>query len=123
MFEFTNICSNPPINSCLELSFVHFSYLEKTNTNVSPAGHKREPEQHADPPGDVHRLIGLPRRLRSGGRAVDARRHERRRLRLRLPPPLRLRHPPRRPQQWRLAVSGRGRQRRLAELRRRWRWR
>ncbi|URD76385.1 Homeobox-leucine zipper protein [Musa troglodytarum] len=65
---------------------------------LPPPRQRRElqPNQHADTAGDQHRRVRLHGGVRAGGHPSHAPRHERRRLRLRRPPPLRLCHPPRR---------------------------
>lgn len=64
---------------------------------VCLAGNKREPEQHADPPGDMHRRGGVAGGVRPRGYSGNARGDERWRFRVRCASPFWLRHRTRRP--------------------------
>lgn len=77
-----------------------------------PTGHELQPEQHAHPPGDMHRRLRLACGLRAGRHPGDARCHERWRLGLRGAPAIGLRSCPRRP---RVLRGGRPGQRVVAD--------
>jgi len=58
------------------------------------AGYECEPEQHVDFAGDVHRRLGVACGVRAGRHSGNARGDERRRLCLRGPSPVGVRHRP-----------------------------
>lgn len=76
---------------------MHIPQLLQIHSFCDVAGNKWQPKQHADLTRDLHRPIRLSGGVCPGGCAIHARRHERWRLRIRLSPPLWVRHPPRRP--------------------------
>ncbi|RWW48168.1 hypothetical protein BHE74_00045777 [Ensete ventricosum] len=81
--------SSPP----LTLLGLHTVLIDDTAWRAGP---ELQPNQHAHTAGDLHRRVRRHGGVRAGGHPSHAPRNERRRLRLRRPPPLRLRHLPRR---------------------------